>query len=61
MEIRTLYSQGKTLKELTELYGKIASASAIKSIIYGETYKHLPVWKKKIKKWIEPCIDYPQS
>lgn len=26
-------------------------------ILTGETYKHLPVYKKTLKKWIEACID----
>lgn len=33
----------------------------IRSVIYGESWKHLPIYKKKLKKWIKPCIDYPQS
>lgn len=61
MEIRTLYSKGKTLSEIVELYKHIATYSAIKAIIYGQSYKHLPIWKKKENKWIEPCIDYSLS
>ena len=33
VEMRILYSQGKTLSELTQMYGKIASYSAIKAIL----------------------------
>ena len=40
---------------------KYVGQSAISAIIYGKTYKHLPIWNNSKKKWIEPCIDYPQS
>ena len=58
MEIRKLYSQGVTYKNLPEYLLKKASESAIRAIQYGKTYKHLPYWSKKENKWIEPCIDY---
>lgn len=61
MEIRTLYSQGVTLKNIPDKYKKLASESAITAILYGRSYKHLPIWSKKEQKWIEPCIDYSQS
>lgn len=61
MELREMYSQGKTLKDIPDKYKKIASDSAINAILYGKTYKHLPIWNKKEKKWIGPCIDYSQS
>lgn len=61
MELRKMYSQGLTLKNIPEKYKKIASDSAITAIFYGKTYKHLPIWDKKEKKWIEPCIDYSRG
>lgn len=61
MELRKMYSQGLTLKDIPEKYRKIASDSAITAIFYGKTYKHLPIWNKKEKKWIEPCIDYSRG
>ena len=61
MEIRNLYSQGYKPKEIIQKYRHIASESAIFAILYGRTYKHLPIWKNKEKCWIKPCIDYPQS
>ena len=61
MQLRTEYSQGTALKDLCKKYKHIASESAIKAIIYGQSYKHLPIWKNKTKQWIEPCIDYPLS
>lgn len=61
VEIRTKYSQGTSPKSLYEEYGYIASQSAISAIIYGKTFKHLPIWNNSKKEWIEPCIDYSQS
>lgn len=54
--MRQLY-QFKTITEIQNLYKGRASKSAIKQILTGETYKHLPVYKKTLKKWIEACID----
>lgn len=50
-EIRKKYSEGIKLKQIQEEYQNIASRSAIKAIIYGETYKHLPIWNNKTKSW----------
>ena len=61
MEIRKKYSEGTPPKKLFIEYDNIASQSAISAILYGKTYKHLPIWNNSKKKWIEPCIDYPQS
>ena len=61
MELRYLYSQGYTLTTIPQKYKDIASDSAITAILYGKTYKHLPIWNKKTNRWIEPCIDYSQS
>ena len=51
MEIRTKYSNGSSLSELQEEYSNQASKSTIKAIIYGESFKNLPVWSKKTKSW----------
>lgn len=61
MEIRTLYSKGVRPIELIQKYSKNASEAAVSSIIYGKSFKYLPVWNNRIKQWIEPCIDYSQS
>ena len=61
MEIREKYSKGTPPATLFLEYNYIASNSAISAILYGKTYKHLPIWNNSKKKWIEPCIDYPQS
>lgn len=61
MELRQMYSEGKTLKDIPQKYKDIASDNAILAIFYGKTYQHLPIWNKATKKWIEPCIDYSQS
>lgn len=61
MEMRTLYSKGVTSKEIEKKYSHIASEFTIKAILSGKSYKNLPYWKYSEKKWIEPCIDYPQS
>lgn len=58
MEIRKLYSQGITYKNLPIRLRNKASESAIRAIQYGKTYKHLPIWNSKEQRWIEPCIDY---
>lgn len=56
IEIRKLYVN-HSFKEIFALYKDRASESSVRKIIYGESYKHLPVYKKSIKKWIEACID----
>ena len=61
MEIRTKYSQGIAPKQIRAEYNDIATDAAINAILYGRTYKHLPIWNNPKKQWIEPCIDYPQS
>ena len=48
MEMRTYYID-HTLSEVCEKYNHIASNSAIKHILAGEAYKHLPVYRKKTK------------
>ena len=51
IKIRTLYSKGKTPKEIFEIYNKY-SPNTIQAILYGNSYKHLPRWNNKLKKWI---------
>lgn len=50
MEIRKKYSRGIAPVQLFEEYGNIASQSAISAILYGKTYKHLPIWNNSKKK-----------
>jgi len=57
MEIRNLYSTDIDVKDIIEKYSYIASPSAIESIIYGRSWKHLPIYKRREKEWVEPCID----
>ena len=63
MEIRTKYSQGIPKKQLEKEYclKYNVSASTIQAVLYGRTFKHLPIWKNTEKRWIEPCNDYSQS
>ena len=61
IQIRTMNSQGIKPKDIIPLFKHIATDNAIKAIIYGQSYKHLPIWINKEKKWIEPCIDYSQG
>jgi group I intron endonuclease len=54
MELRILYSQGKTLKELCEYAWQnwgIKERTA-RSIICGESWKSLPIWKNRLQEWI---------
>ena len=59
MEIRRLQSEGATYSTLPKEYVSKVSKSSIYNILSGTTFKHLPIWDKTNKKWIEPCIDYP--
>lgn len=59
--IRKLYANGKTLVEIASIFDNVVSVAMIKSIVYGETYKDVPLFKAKEQKWIEPCIDYSQG
>lgn len=54
-----------TSLSLTELYEKnknICSFSSFKKAVYGVSFIHLPVYKKREKKWFlnGTCIDYPR-
>lgn len=59
LQMRQEYEQmpfGEVVKLHPEFkYGTLNAA------IHGYTWKHIPIYNKKKKKWIEPCIDYPQS
>lgn len=52
----------KSLPQIYEENKKILSFSGMKKMLYGVTFKHLPVYKKHQKKWFlgETCIDYPR-
>ena len=60
MKMRTMYSEGTPSRKICEIYPNV-SENTIKAILYGKSYKKLPYWNVTQKKWIEPCIDYPQS
>lgn len=52
-------------KELDDIYKEnkgILCYSSFKKMIYGITWKNIPVYKKRIKKWYlnGTCIDYPR-
>ena len=51
LEMRNYYVT-HTASQVYEKYNHIASNSAIKHILSGESYKHLPIYKKKQKTWI---------
>lgn len=59
MEIRTKYSEGYSPTELAKEYSKKypISESGVKAIVYGRSYKFLPIWDRSQRMWIEPCID----
>ena len=52
-----------TLDEVYEKFGQNHSFSEIKKICYGVQFKHLPAYKKRLKKWFlnDTCIDYPRE
>ena len=51
LQIREEYKT-KSVSFLEEKYCHLASKSAIRKVLTGETYSHLPVYKKKQKRWI---------
>lgn len=51
MEIRNRYVN-ETLEEIYEDYKDRMSYSGFKNVCYGVTWKHLPCYKKREKKWI---------
>lgn len=55
--------QNCTLSELFEKYKDKISFSGLKKIVYGIHYTHLPIYKKKEKRWYlnGTCIDYPRE
>lgn len=61
MTIRQLYIT-LTINEIYEQYKDKISYSEIRKIIYGSTFSHLPIYKKREKKWYlnKTCIDYPR-
>ena len=52
----------ETLEEIYQDMEVPLSRSALKKILYGHSFRHLPVYKKRKKKWFldETCIDYPR-
>lgn len=61
MHMRQEYANDPKLSTriLAEKYN--ISINTMRAILSGRSYKYLPYYKKSLKKWIEPCIDYPQS
>lgn len=60
MLIRKRYAtEALTAADLAKEYN--ISASTMRAILRGASYKYLPYYNKSLNKWIEPCIDYPQS
>ena len=60
IKIRQMYVDND-LNTIYELYSDRVSFSTMKKIVYGQQFKHLPIYKKREKKWIlnQSCIDYP--
>lgn len=58
MKIRQLQSEGATYATLPEEFKKKVGKSSMYNVLSGASFKHLPIWDKTNKKWIEPCIDY---
>lgn len=52
----------KTLDEVYEENKDLLSKSGMKKLLYGVTFKNLPVYKKNKKQWFldGTCIDYPR-
>lgn len=53
----------KTLSQIYEDYKEILSFSELKKIVYGVHFQHLPIYKKRKRKWYlnGTCIDYPYN
>lgn len=53
IELRTIY-KNHTLKEMFKLYGEKFNVcyGVMEQMLLGKTYKHLPIYKKSIDKWI---------
>lgn len=53
LELRTLY-KNHSIKEMHQLYGEEFQVcyGTMEQMLIGKTYKHLPVYKKSIDKWI---------
>lgn len=61
IQIRLMFVE-KQLKDIYEIYKDRCSFSEMKKICYGVQFQHLPIYKKRQKKWIlnGTCIDYPR-
>ena len=51
LQIRREY-ETKSVSFLEDKYCHLASKSAIRKVLTGESYKHIPIYKKKQKRWI---------
>lgn len=61
MNIRKEYAENPKLSATILANKYSVSINTMSAILQGRSYKYLPYYKKSLKKWIEPCIDYPQS
>lgn len=61
LELRTLFIDN-TLLEVYSKNKNLLSLSGLKKLLYGVTFNHLPIYKKREKKWFldGTCIDYPR-
>lgn len=52
----------KTLEQLHSENKDLISFSGLKKLLYGSTFTHLPIYKKRQKQWFldGTCIDYPR-
>lgn len=52
----------KTLEQIHLENNDLISFSGLKKLLYGSTFTHLPVYKKRQKQWVldGTCIDYPR-
>lgn len=59
MSIRERYVN-ETISQISKDYDHICSYTTIERVCIGKSYKHLPIYKKTVKKWInEPVSTIP--
>lgn len=51
MDIRKLFVD-HSLTEIYDIYKDVLSFSGLKKVVYGVTFTHLPIYKKREQKWI---------
>ena len=52
----------KTLEQIHLENKDLISFAGLKKLLYGTTFTHLPIYKKRQKQWVldGTCIDYPR-